>query len=299
MNDIVNKQNEPASIAKLKAQRKLYRQAKCIAGFSLGCLILPVVLGNLVKFWLVGDEKYMHCLVIYSAIAAILKLLANKWEKRKKSKAAIIQQSFDSYIFGIPWKKYWGQKPTPNEINSIAHNETDKDLKDWYEPLIYKANQNQGILLCQLENIHYDNQLKNSYYHFISILYWLFTITMILFGALYFKNTIIGFILYTIIPLTPLFVWYLSIKINRDSENEYKQKLDELSAEAWEKVLNSHEVSQFELITIQDTLLQYRKISKAVPDCYYKFVRNRLEGIAYQSTKDRLVELSLIKSEDI
>lgn len=294
MNDIINKQNEPASLAKLKAQRKLYRQTKCIVGLSFALLILPVVFGNFLKFWLNGDEAYMRSLVLYSAIAAILKLFANNLEKQKKSKAAMIQQSFDSYIFGLPWKKYWGRKPTSDEINSIAHNETDKDLRDWYEPLIYKANQNQGILLCQLENIHYDSQLKKSYYHHVSIFFWIFIGLIVLLGAFYFEKTIYGFVLYAIIPLSPLFIWYINAQNNKESEIEHKQKLEELSADAWDKMLNSQEIPLSDLLAIQDTLLQYRKTSNAVPDLYYKLMRNKLEGVAYESSKERLHELKII-----
>ncbi len=293
MNNITKIQNEVTSITMLKAQRKVCRHAKDIAYASFAVFVLPVVLGNIAKFWLVDNTVYMYVLVAYSGLAAILKVALSEWGKRIKKKAALIQQVFDMHIFGMSWQKHWGKKPTIEEINEIAHGEPDAKLPDWYETSIGKANHDVGILLCQMESISYDGRLKKIFYWAIHIFFALFVAIDIIYGVCSYKDSATSFFFYSFIPLSPLIVWYAYLLINRKNENDLRQKLELLTSDAWTIALTKQQIPMSDLVVIQDMLLRYRQSGNAVPDIIYFNQRNEQEGIAYESVKDRLRELGI------
>lgn len=293
MNDITKIQNETPSITMLKAQRKLYRHAKNMAYASFGIFVLPVVMGNIAKYWLVDNTTYMYVLIAYSGLAAILKVVLSEWGKCIKKKSALIQQVFDTHVFGLSWQKHWGKKPTAEEINAIAHEEQNTKLLDWYETSIGKANHDVGILLCQMESISYDGRLKKIFYWAIHVFFGLLVAVDIIYGVCNYHDSARCFFFYSFIPLSPMIVWYAYLLINRKNENDLRQKLELLTSDAWEIALSKQEIPICELVVIQDTLLRYRQTGNAVPDVIYFNQRNKQEGIAYESIKDRLRELGI------
>lgn len=299
MNNITQKQNEPISIERLKAQRKLYSDAKKISFASLMVFVLPVVIGNLLKIWFGGYVLFMNTLVIYAAVASILKLVISMCAKKTKKRAAAIQQLFDAHIYGMAWKKVWGAEPTHELVCQQARTEPDTMLKDWYEPLIEKANHNVGVLLCQMENVRYDERLKARFYMWIHIVFWVYVAVSVLFGVFYFQESTLDFLVKTMVPLAPIAAWYLTLVYNRHGEVEQRGKLEAAISEAWRIAKGRHTVSIQKLEEIQTILFAYRCEVNAVPDWFYNRHRNLLEGLAYQSTKVRLMELNLIKSEEI
>ena len=299
MNNITQKQNEPISIERLKAQRKLYSVAKKISFASFMLFVIPVVIGHVLKIWFGGYELFMNIFVIYAAVASILKIVISMCAKKTKKRAAAIQQLFDAHIYSMAWKKVWGAEPTQEFVCQHARKEPDTKLKDWYEPLIEKANHNVGVLLCQMENVRYDERLKVRFYMWTHIVFWVYVAVSVLFGMYYFQENTSDFLLKTMVPLAPIVVLYLTLVYNRYGEVEQRGKLDAAISDAWRIAKAHHTVSIQKLEEIQTILYAYRCEVNAVPDWFYNRHRNLLEGLAYQSTKVRLVELNLIKSEEI
>ena len=293
MNNIIRKQRELASINKLKAQRKVYQRAKCVAKASFWLFVLPVVIGNIAKYWMQDNATFMFVLLVFAAIAAILKVIFSEWNKSMKKKAARIQQSFDTSIFGMTWRRYWGREPSAEEINTIAHNEPNTGLYDWYEAKIENVSHNTGVLLCQIETISYDDNMKKSFYKWVDWGFWIFIILEFVAGGCFYKDSVEQLILYAIIPLSPLVIWYLYMSISRKNESELREKLIDMTSDAWSRVVCQQEISMVELVAIQDALLQYRQTGNAVPDIIYDKQRNKQEGIAYESVKDRLRKLGI------
>ncbi len=157
----------------------------------------------------------MFILLVYAAIAAILKVVFSECGKSMKKKAARIQQAFDTDIFEMTWKKYWGRKPNAEEINTLAHNESNLDSDDWYEAKIENVSHNTGVLLCQIETISYDDNLKKSFYKVVYWGFWIFIILDIIAGGCFYKDSVEQFILYAILPLSPLVVWYVYIYVDK------------------------------------------------------------------------------------
>ena len=298
MNKIIQKQNEPVSIGRLKAQRKIYRQAKYIAYASLLLFVIPIVVGNIVKVWLGSNVNFINAFAAYGAIAAVLKLSFSIWESAKKKSAASVQQLFDTYLYDIPWKKIWGKKPSQEFVNQVSRNEPDSKLMDWYEPLIEKADHNVGVLLCQLENMRYDEQLKTMFYRNINVLFYAYIAIVLVFEYFYYHESVFAYMLHTLLPISPIVVWYGLLMRSRKKELELRGRLDALTDAAWNIVKSYNSVSMSRLEEIQDALYAYRCEVNAVPDAYYNWHRDMLEGIAYQSSKDRLFELGIINQEE-
>lgn len=298
MNKITQRQNEPVSIERLKAQRKIYRQAKNIAYSSLALFVVPVVVGNIVKIWLGSNVNFVNAFAAYGAIAAMLKLLFSIWESAKKRSAASVQQLFDTCLYDMSWKKTWGMRPSQEFVKHVSRNEPDSKLKDWYEPLIEKADHNVGVLLCQLENMRYDELLKTMFYRCINILFYIYIAAVLVFEYFYYQESVSAYMLHTILPISPIVVWYGLLMRSRRKELELRGKLDALTEAAWDTVKSRNSISMRRLEEIQDALYAYRREVNAVPDAYYNWHRNMLEGITYKSSKDRLLELGIIKQEE-
>ena len=195
----------------------------------------------------------------------------------------------------MSWKKEWGCEPSEEYVNAKARKETDYKLYDWYEPLIGKAEHNVGVLLCQMENIRYDEQLKENYYQLINILFYSYVALFSIAGVTYFKENLVLFLLYTIVPMAPVVVWYFGGISRRKKEVDQRNILDSKISSAWKTVKSRGTVSMRKLEEIQDALYKYRCEVNAVPDAYYNRHRDMLDGIAYQSSKDRLIELGIIE----
>lgn len=295
MNDITQKQNEPISIARLKAQRRLYRCAKKISFISFILFVVLVVIGNMLKFCLGEYDFFMNILSIYAVSASVLELAFSRWAKRKKKMAATIQQLFDAYVYNMQWKKEWGDEPTHEFVCLNARKESEVKLEDWYEPLIEKASHNVGVLLCQMENVRYEERLKEIFYVCVHIVFWVYAVTNLLLGLFYFQESFMIMLQKTILPIAPIILCYITIVYDRQEEVEQRSKLEIALRDAWTTVKGRHTVAMSKLENIQTILLAYRCAVNTVPDWFYKMHRNILEDIAYQSTKDRLVELNVIK----
>ncbi len=86
---------------------------------------------------------------------------------------------------------------------------------------------------------------------------------------------------------------YIYMSINRKNENELREKLKDMTSEAWSRAVCQQEITTIELVAIQDVLLQYRQTGNAVPDVLYKCKRIEQDGIAYEAIKDRLSALGI------
>ena len=124
-NGISARQNEESNIARLAAQRQLYRDVSRIEILNV---ILTVVIPIGLSF--VQDiadwAKMAACIV--SLIMLVLSVVMDTWQKDKKILAATIQQEFDLNVFNMEWdRKLYG---THKYLNTEIATASKKILND-------------------------------------------------------------------------------------------------------------------------------------------------------------------------
>jgi len=115
MINIQEKQNSRNTLKLLAAQRRLYTEAKqfYILRF-LGALLLASISPIIFLYW--PASKFPIAL-ISSVWILLSRLVLKRIESQKITKAALIQEQFDTTVFDIPWNDVLaGKKVNPETI---------------------------------------------------------------------------------------------------------------------------------------------------------------------------------------
>ena len=166
-NGINKRQNEDSNIARLAAQRQLYRNVNGIEIINVVLtIVIPISLSVVQD--VAGWAKTAACLI--ALIMLSLSFAIDNWQKEKKNLAATIQQEFDIHVFSLEWdRKLFGVR---NNINAevaeaskkILEDEKEKEaLKDWYIKEVDEMPLEEGIAACQKENFSWDAGLRKRY----------------------------------------------------------------------------------------------------------------------------------------
>lgn len=97
----------------------------------------------------------------------------NPWARRHATRAAVIQEMFDTSLFGLPWNVTAAGVPVPSyEIHSLvrsfsAHRRQDR-LRDWYVDTS-DLPQPYAVFVCQRQNLAWDVRLRRRWALFLAI----------------------------------------------------------------------------------------------------------------------------------
>ena len=152
-NGINKRQNEEISIQKLAAQKQLYKEAKREQTLSaVFCVAVPFLLS--VAEVITGKNLFLKAiLALFSVLAMCISYITDKYISAKKRRAADIQQSFDVYVYQMPWSRgLFGNKrncdrDVVQKSGILMKNEAKRDkLPNWYELEYSKLSRERGIL---------------------------------------------------------------------------------------------------------------------------------------------------------
>lgn len=276
-NDIASRQNEENSIRMLAAQRQIYSNVKTnnivIILLSIA-LPLLICLFTSLKNDLYGiDTKVVCCLI--SIIASLVVLLLDFHNNNYVSKAALIQQKFDLYVYGMSWNvdMYGEDKNVDEDIieysSTICDNSKDRvKLLDWYVGEISSDNGYQNIYKCQKQNFSWDYDLRNFYEKCCKIILTTIIVLLVLWGLcdnLYMREWICLLSYYM-----PLIVSLISIIIRIENDKStllsIKQTLD------YKAKLSMHRLE-----LVQRDIYEHRKKCFLIPDRIYRFLKDKQE----------------------
>lgn len=173
---IFQKQNSEDNINKLIVQRVLYSKAKRLQSLLLiisVLLIIFVIFSKIFSYNYEENKFYIFFSVIIIPIELILQYYIDKY----KRKAASIQEEFDINVFGIP------KNETLNlsiidlyEFNDylIRTEKNVNNATDWYPKEIINIKNSTAVLLCQIENVLYDKNLRKKYNKLLYFLFFFF-----------------------------------------------------------------------------------------------------------------------------
>jgi hypothetical protein len=290
MNQIPTLQNEQKQLERLAAQRELYTSAKKWHGVQIiFTVILPVALSIISLV----NTDYAVKAAIYGVFAFIADIaILEPLVKRKKTKAAKIQELFDCDVLMMP------KSPlkivddiTVEEVlqhyNAHAKIKSNiEKIKDWYSPAVAQLPLNIARILCQRTNCWWDSKLRERYSAFLK--YTSIIVCTIILGIGLYKNLTLIEVTLIASGLVPFFQF--CIKQCNDNLDAAK-RLNELvtyAKQIWEGALNRTYTEQ-ELVSnsrrLQDEIFDHRSKSPLILDAYYNYFRDDQETLMNRSSE--------------
>ena len=277
-NGINKRQNEEKSIAYLAAQKQLYNDAKIMNGLIV---IISVILPFLFSF-IKGNSNIENLLYVLSALSLFISFVFNGYIKNNKKDAAYMQLKFDIYVYQMPWDKrlFGKEKNVSDEVSKksrkILKIKKKKDkLTNWYENIMKMDNieLNEGILVCQKENVSWDIGLRKRYKMLSVILIIIFIIINFSIGIIWNEPVIRLF--FRISFVLPILKWMLD---NIRQLNEDISNLKELN-----ELLNSKDKKNMdELQEIEYKIYNHRKSCYIIPNFFYNIFKNNDKDRVHQ-----------------
>lgn len=279
MNQIAVEQNSQKQLERLAAQRELYSSAKNWHG-------IQIVLTVIIPVFLAGLAFVFNKFAIISAIFGVASFLIDisiiePAIKKRKTKAAKIQELFDCDILHLPKSPLKTvDDVTVEEVllyykafTKIATNV--EKIKNWYSPKVSQLPIKIACVLCQRTNCWWDSKLRQRYSYFLK--YTSLTVFSIMMTVGYLSN--ISLIEITLIAsgLVPFFQFC----IKHCNENlEAASRLNELvnySRQIWDDALGnnySEDLLKANSRRLQDEIFEHRSKSPLILDLYYNVFRD-------------------------
>lgn len=282
-NGINQRQNEENSILSLAAQRQLYNEAKSVGGVvTLFAIFLPFML-SIVQIFVKNNSILSTVAYISSIVSLFIGIVFENFIEKKKKRAAIIQQQFDTYVYQMPWNKrlFGAEKNLSAEIaeksEKLFSNPAEKPkLYDWYSVIADKLPLEKGILFCQKENICWDAGLRKRYRNVSIILTVAMSCFVIAIGII--KNESVQLLIYRMAFVAPILYWLYETAKNLNYDI---RRLNKLYGE-----LSGYDAkSMDDLQDIQKDIMEHRGTCRFVPNWFYEKFKSKDE-VTIQKTAE-------------
>ena len=274
-NTITKRQNSNANIARLAAQRQLYRDEGNIETVNVVLsVIIPLgiaVIQEVMTAW-TWAKTASCCLSI--AMLAVSIVLSSAGKRRKKL-AASIQQEFDIDVFQMPWdEKLFGLRKNLNDeiagaSKKILGSEHEKKmLYDWYTIAVESLTRNKAIAACQKENFNWDAGLRKRFRFFNIALLSLVIIVPVIICLV--KQQSVEELLLNFIMVLPALKWSIN---NITGINEDLKRMEPIER----AVYSREEKSMNQLQLTQKDIYMNRMATVKIPDWFYKCFKDNDE----------------------
>jgi hypothetical protein len=274
-NTITKRQNSNANIARLAAQRQLYRDEGNIETVNVVLsVIIPLgiaVIQEVMTAW-TWAKTASCCLSI--AMLAVSIVLSSAGKRRKKL-AASIQQEFDIDVFQMPWdEKLFGLRKNLNDeiagaSKKILGSEHEKKmLYDWYTIAVESLTRNKAIAACQKENFNWDAGLRKRFRFFNIALLSLVIIVPVIICLV--KQQSVEELLLKFIVVLPALKWSIN---NITGINEDLKRMEPIER----AVYSREEKSMNQLQLTQKDIYMNRMATIKIPDWFYKWFKDNDE----------------------
>lgn len=243
MHNIYTKQNTPEFIERFRAQGRTYDQAKNYTQYIVLLSLVVAFILSICSIIFPKNAAVETTSIIYGITSTIVCFILEAIRANRKSLAARIQQLIDSELFDLPWERYWGDKPTLDEIQKAARGESPDRYVNWYEHAITRVCKEAAVVICFRCNFNYDERLRNKFLMILNTVFWAFIILIALvcfFADYSFRNIVVN----GLVPALPVIMYYV---------NTVKQLKDDKS---------NLETLRSDVITMQDNLIAGRYVAK-------------------------------------
>jgi SMODS-associating 4TM effector domain len=293
---VSQRQNDPDMLQLLRAAFGSHTRGQRLETARVAVSIVLAAAGLLAAF---VDQAATPVAIVGGAWAAVYLAGIFPWARAEARRAAVVQEMFDTELFGLPWKLTAAGPPLPPyEISKLAGKFTPSRgrgsrLRDWYVdtsgvPPPY------DIFICQEQNLGWDARLRSRWATTLLVLVIAWTLLGVLIGYVA-GLTVGGTLLRWYLPAaTAILLGIEGYKSHRDIAAERERIIPTLQAEidnAQRPPLPPEEQQRLYRIAreIQDVILATRQEAVRVPQWFYARFRDDDER-DFQSNADQLRE---------
>jgi hypothetical protein len=219
--------------------------------------------------------------------------------KKRKTKAAKIQELFDCDILHLPKSPLKTVDDITVEEVLLYYNAHIKiatnveKIKDWYSPKVSQLPIKIARVLCQRTNCWWDSKLRERYSSFLKYASLIVFVVMMIAG--YISNLLLIEITLIAGGLVPFFQFCIKqCNDNLDAANRLNE-LVSYSKQIWDDALEnkySDDLLKANSRRLQDEIFEHRSKSPLILDLYYNLFRNSDEALMNRSS-EILVEEAL------
>lgn len=286
--DMLARQNDDDALRLLIAQRRLYSRAKRWLGLRWFGMVVIGLAAPVVS-------------VVWPALAVVAGAIAGLWiflgrtvlvsaQATATAKAAVTQEQFDFYVFGMPASIERSTLPSLEEISSIAGEDSrlravaiDEDLIDWY-PINPDDTGTVTVAISQRANASYSDRLIRT-----TVIVWAsFTVAWVV--ALMTVSVVVGvslitFLVGVVLPILPAF---LDVVEYVSAMRKAARGRGDLAGSIERRLKGIGEpIEGNDLLVWQERLYELRRSAPQVPDAIYK-IKRRVNERAMKSAASQL-----------
>jgi len=295
MNQITTVQNSQRQLERLAAQRELYSSAKRLFNLQLiGNILVPLTL----SFISALRGNFSVYVAIYGICFFVVDtLLVEPAIKQRKSKAAKVQELFDSEVLGLPKSPFKTvEDVTVEEILTSydAHRKIQSNIeriKNWYNVNLDGLDVSIARLICQRINYSWECRLRRAYGNLLKIINVVLPLTVV--GVALFAGLKINQLMLIGGGLLPLFRFVTKQYQENKESSERLTNLNNHFDRVWEKVIHGR-IDKNELEEtarrIQDEIYENRIKSPLIPDIFYRLYRPKEEALMAKGADSLVTE---------
>lgn len=283
MNTICAEQNSERQLERLAAQRSLYSAAK--TSFAIHALLSTVVAAGL-AFWALFCPAVKSYAVLWGIALTGLEVgWLSSSQKKQREQAALIQESFDCELLGLPWQSIKAGKAVDHELvveHAARYRREEPDfgsLRDWYPVVVCGMPRFLARLVCQRINAWWDAKQRRRYALLLTGFVVALLVVLIVVGVVR-SMSVADLLVTTVGPLTSG-IW-LAIKQYRENADAAGrlEKLKDHAQDFWNRALKGASESDLaaESRALQDEIFDNRKRNAPVFDWLYWQLRDDQES---------------------
>jgi hypothetical protein len=220
------------------------------------------------------------------------------WSQRETAAASLAQETFDTWLFGLPWSASITDTPLPDEeLRRRARRSTlaEARMATWY-PDVAGIQHEYGVLVCQRENLTWDGRLRRRYANALAATIAAWTAAGVGIGLALDTSTRDVVVRWFVPSMSALLLAAQQARGNREIAAEREQLAARVRAEL--EVADTSPLSADDRIrlretsrAIQDGIYRTRRRSERVPRRIYEHFRDTDEEDMRETAADTVKRL--------
>ena len=137
-----------ADVAHQKAQRAENARAAAVIGLALLAIVSTF------------EPSLAEAIAIVGVAASAGTEVLWPWISRRHATAAmLLQEMFDTELFGLPWNEHVGEKISGSQMERLKATYRRDEKRDWYVD-VSGLSRADAVMVCQRENLLWDSELR-------------------------------------------------------------------------------------------------------------------------------------------
>lgn len=285
---IAQAQNEPDARRRVAAQARLYSDAKLIWSIRLTVIFVLATASSIAS--LASATTVRNVIGVGGGgTLLLLSVLGGDLEKRKRQRAAAIQELFDVEIFQLQWNEVEVKRPSPTEVTAAAARYDGGRDADWYAPT-GNTHRPFDVLICQSNNLGWGARTHRA---------WAWTLTGMLLaaaagliagaklGGLSFEDAAVALGVPALAPFKEVIE---QIRAHFETSRDKEDAQAKISA-AWSAGMAGTSIPDLGLLRqLQSKMLALRQRPQYVPDWFDKCLRPSSEAAMRTTARDMVAQ---------